>query len=783
MKYLKLLVALLCLHFSNAQSNRSTSIVVFNAVTNEAVPFASITCLKTNVTAVANGSGITNMLCSIEDSIRITAIGFKTVTVANMQRVALQPADDFLNDIVVSASRSAQRRIDAPIAISKISAATIANTKPKDVFELLNKVSGVVMSNFNNEQHGMSIRQPMANLSPYFLYLEDGLPVRTMGIFNHNALIEMNVPAIQSIEVIKGPASSIYGPEAIGGSVNFIQLKPTVVTQLKAGIQADNYGYYRVHATASGAINKKLGYALAVNRTQQTDGWIINSDYTKNAYLFRLDYALSNKTKLWASYNQIDYDSQTSGSVDSIAFYSRKYTSTTDFTYRKVFAKRARVTLEHQWNENHQTMITAFWRDNEIAQNPTFTVRWVTGRDSAQNEVNNNQFTSRGIVAQHTAGFKWLQSKLIAGASIDNSPNRYYANLQILNAILRPDRRSVERYTVRQLYNDRFIANYSANLFNAGLWLQGELSPIKNMKLVAGLRYDRLTFDYTSLPTITQTTTASGTKTYNQINPRIALSYKVTKQVSVYANYAKGFAPASLSTLFNPQNPQGLNLAPATFDSYEVGAWAALYNSKLLLDIALYQNKGNNEVVSVRQPDNSTVPTSSGATLHRGIELGITYKISKSLEVRYSGTVALHRFENFVLSTRASDAIKNVNGKIMPQSPAYMANTEVTFKPSWLKGFRVAAEWQYMSSWYQNQINTIRYNDKGFLGARCISLLHIRAGYTYQRFEVFTNIMNVTNELYANTATVGNAVTDRTTYNPGAPFIINIGIQYAFTGK
>jgi outer membrane receptor for Fe3+-dicitrate len=93
------------------------------------------------------------------------------------------------------------------------------------------------MSNYNNEQHGMAIRQPMGT-SAYFLYMEDGIPIRPMGIFNHNALIEMNVFSISSIEVIKGPASSLYGPEAVGGAINFITHRPTAMHTARVGVQA-----------------------------------------------------------------------------------------------------------------------------------------------------------------------------------------------------------------------------------------------------------------------------------------------------------------------------------------------------------------------------------------------------------------------------------------------------------------------------------------------------------------------------------------------------------------
>ena len=56
----------------------------------------------------------------------------------------------------------------------------------------------------------MSIRQPITTNAVY-QYLEDGVPIRPVGVFNHNALNEVNLTGAGEVEVIRGPASSLYG--------------------------------------------------------------------------------------------------------------------------------------------------------------------------------------------------------------------------------------------------------------------------------------------------------------------------------------------------------------------------------------------------------------------------------------------------------------------------------------------------------------------------------------------------------------------------------------------
>ncbi len=784
MKYLYISACLMLLAYNLSAQRISGKI--YDANTKEPVIGATIKLKYAAANTRSDVNGAFIIKGEPLQIIQVSAIGYEPAEIniqTNKVNIPLKASDNELEAIVVTASRDAQRRGDAPLSITKISAASINDAKPRDLLEMINKVSGVVMTNLGNEQHSMSIRQPMNSTNPYFLYLEDGIPIRTMGVFNHNGLIEINIPAVQSIEVVKGAASSIYGPEAIGGSINFIGIKPTALTTIKAGIQGDNFGYRRYHVAATGSINQKLGYAVDFNRTAQYHGWMLNSNYHKNAYTARFDYKLSANTLLWASYNQIDYYTQTSGSVDSIAFYNRSYTSTTDFTYRDVYAKRLRITGTHRWDNNNQTTFTAYWRKNEVGQNPTYTISWLPGSNTAKSEVNLSSFHSLGIVAQHSATFDLMNAKVLGGLSFDHSPNDYDANLLNLNAQFRPDGKSVEKYTVSNLNSEVYLTSYHAVNNNLGAWLQTEFTPFEHLSAVLGLRYDDLTFEYNRNPTLSQPLTASGTKSYQKLSPRVGLTYSVDKNKAVYINFSRGFVQANLSTLFNPANPQGLDLDPSQFTSFELGSWISLMNNKLFLDLSLYQMNGRNEIVNLRQADNSTIPMATGRTLHRGIEYAITYKATKEWNFKFSGTNALHRFEQFELSKKPDDVVKNADGNIMPSSPAWIANTEVIYKPTWFKGFRIGAEWQRISPWYQNQVNTVKYNDKGFLGGKGISLLNARTGYEWKNIDVFMNVYNVTNVLYANSTSRGNGGMDRTIYVPGAPRIYAVGIQYIFTAK
>jgi len=765
---------------AHAQNFQKIEGKIFDNQTKEPIVGANIYIPNSKTGTVTNSEGFFSLqIPENTPKISVEAIGYEIQEISiksTSLNIALKANIQELQNVVVTANREASVRTETPIAITKISSQMIQEAKPTAIYEVLNKATGVLMVNLNNEQHSMAIRQPIGT-SPYYLYMEDGIPIRSMGVFNHNALLETNQFAVSSIEVVKGPVSSIYGPEAVGGTVNFITQRPTAIPTVRAGIQIDQWGYHRLQMGAGAKIGK-LGIYVGGLKSQQIDSWITNSNYDKNIINTRLEYHFNEKTRLIGTFMYGKYYSQMSGSTDSLAFYNREYISTSDFTYRQSEASRSRLTLERDWNQNSKTFITIFNRVNTLGQNPSYAIRWRQGQTTATGEINSNYFESYGVVAQHSERFKFLDSKLILGGLHDFSPNRYSAYRIDLEAKLRPDGRSVEKYTILQERSDIRLADYNAKINNSATYLQYDFAPIKNLRISLGSRWDRMAFTYTN-----DLDKTDGKKEYSQITSKIGATYDFGKDKGVYTNVSQGFAPPSLTAVFrrkpnpDPNAPAEFyyNLKPAQFINYEIGGWMALFENKLYADLAIYQMNGKNELLNIRQPDNSFDYQSAGKTLHRGIEMGFTYKPTSEFFLRWGATIATHKFEDFQISNKETDLIRNLDGFQMPNAPRWVWNTEFTYYPKWLKGFRSALEWQHVSGYYQNQINTVRYD--------AYDLLNLRIGYEWNGLEVFSNVMNIANTLYATNVSRGNNPTDRSTFTPSAPRTFVMGIQYNFSAN
>jgi outer membrane receptor protein involved in Fe transport len=691
---------------------------------------------------------------------------------------------ELLENVFVTANRTATQRKETPAAVSKLTAKTINETKAVAAYEIINKTPGVLVANIGNEQHMMSIRQPIST-NAYYLYLEDGLPIRPMGIFNHNALLEINQFNLESIEVVKGPVSSLYGPEAVGGTINLISVHPPVAPEFKFGIQADQWGYKRLQA-AGGATVGKIGFHIAGISSLQENGWMTYSDYKKDNINARIDYTINDKTRLISNTMWGKYYTDMSGTVNEQDFYNRTYKSTTDFAYRKSDALRTRLTLEHDWNKNAESYITAYFRDNKLGQNPAYGIKWspTTNPTTATGEVNSNNFKSYGAIGQHTQKFDFWNTKIVGGALYDYSPINYWAYLLEMKAHVNPGtlgKQTVDYYEITAERPDVKLADYTADIFNKAGYAQLSINPIEKLVITAGARYDNLKVEYNNA-----LDHSAGTKIYDKPTFKAGINYNPVSFGGIYGNYSQGFAPPGITSIFRTKPGTGgttgkpaefyYNLEPATFNNYEVGGWMSFLKGKLNFDYAVYYMEGKNELLSVRLPDNSTDYRSVGETRHKGVEFGGNYKfLSNQMNLRFGGTVAEHTFIDFKVSDNPADALQNLDGKEMPQAPRWSGNSEISYYPNWFPKFRTSIEWQSVGNYYQDQINTVKY--AGY------DIFNFRAGYEWKGIEIYGNIINLTDKIYTYQVSKGNTASSQSAYYAAAPRTFLIGLQYNFSLK
>ncbi len=213
------------------------------------------------------------------------------------------PVQD-LEEVVVTATRTLRQLSSVPLPVTLISKKQLQKTGVMRLDEILNEQTGIITV---ADESGFNGIQVQGIASDYVMILIDGVPLvgRSAGNFD---LSRLAVGNIQQVEIVKGPSSSLYGSDALGGVVNIITEVPTDSTL--SGEVSYRFASFNTH---DANINirkkqKKWGYSFFAN-TLYSDGYDLRPDlrgqtvspfsnYTINAQWF---HNLSEQWKLFAS--------------------------------------------------------------------------------------------------------------------------------------------------------------------------------------------------------------------------------------------------------------------------------------------------------------------------------------------------------------------------------------------------------------------------------------------------------------------------------------------------
>jgi len=640
-----------------------------------------------------------------------------------------------LATVVVSANKLTEKRIQSPVAISILSPKQIQETKAPRLDYLLNKVSGVYMPTIGNEQHMMSIRQPIS-LKGLYLYLEDGMPIRTSGLFSSNAFIEINTDAIYSIEVLKGPASALYGAEAIGGVVNILTNPIPNQKQLTLTTQVNHVGYKKI-SLHSAIPSNKGSWDITGSWTDQKNGVTEYSDYQKKAASIKRHFTITKKLSGYQTLQYIDYYTQMTGSLDSIKFFQKNFSSQQTFTYRQINALRFRQNLQYEWNQNSITTLNAMYRNNTMDQNPTYSIASTSNPTKFKGQVNSNHFDSYVVDVQHRWNLNAVHSKLIVGGYLDVTQQNLVAHYIDIYKDTTLGKYTRFNYPIK----DSLITSYHTNISNKALYVNwiSDISPSIHFNMA--MRYDDFAYAFANELT---SGTPSANNHFTRFTPKIGITYN-KNNIGGYLNYSEGFVPPQITEIYNAIRVP--YLLPQQFTNAEIGGWG--HFNKLYAEISVYQLKGNNEIISVRQTDGVNLNQNAGGTKHIGVEYQFKYALKPTIEILWNGTYAKHQYVNTQIKG------VDVSGNEMNAAPHFFNNLTLQWKP--IKNIFTSLEWMHQSKYFMDETNTTAY--PGF------DVANLRMSYQFKRSEIWLHILNLTNAYYSTMATKNFSVKGTSAYS------------------
>ena len=670
-----------------------------------------------------------------------------------------------LDETVVSGSREPTPLAETPASVGTIKGETLRADKPAHPADVLGQVPGVYVSITNGEGHQTAIRQPVTT-SPVYLYLEDGVPVRSTGFFNHNALYEINVPQAGGVEITRGPGSALYGSDAIGGVINVLSLAPPASAEVTASGEAGGWGWRRLLA-GGGNTHSENAWRANLNLTH-TDGWRDATGYDRQSVTARWDHAFGAEAvaKTTLAYSSID---QQTGANAPLVYADYRNDPTKNYyaiAYRKVEALRLSSAFERESGDTLVSVIP-YVRDDSMELLPSFTLN-----SDPQLYTTSNQ--SLGLLSKWRRDYAPLRTRLIAGLDLDYSPGgRVENNLSVVSTGSGAARVFTSYSVGLRTYE------YDVTYLGVSPYLQAETSPSERLRVTAGLRYDWMRYDYDNK--LSDTALQVGASYYGHVadtdvdfshaSPKLGATYALNTHHSLFAAWSHGFRAPSESQLFRPARGtsatlaqanalSALGLEPVNANQFEIGA----RGQSLGMDysLSLYSLSKQNDIVSYRDTTtNITNSTNAGETLHRGVEVGLGFPFGDAFRFDTAFSYARHTYEEWIVSPTI-----NYSGNDMEFAPRWIANTRFTWLPA--PGTRVQLEWVSLGPYWMDQANTTEY--EGY------SLINLRANWSItQQLALFGSVHNLADVRYADSASI---TSNTPVYSPGLPRTLYAGVEY-----
>lgn len=679
-----------------------------------------------------------------------------------------QPASQNLPAVTVTGTREKELLSETPASVGIIGEDAVRQVAPAHPQQILSQVPGVAVAVTNGEGHTTAIRQPFTT-SPVYLYLEDGLPIRATGFFNHNALYELNIPMAGGIEVTRGPGTALYGSDAIGGIVNMLTRAPNPQADIAANLELGSFGWRRLLVEGdTGATAAGLGRG-DFNVTH-TDGWRDKTAYDRQSATLRLDSKLDGANlKTLLSAGHIDQETGANSPLTYNDYINNPTKNNFPIAFRKVQAVRLSSTYERAVGSGLLS-VTPYLRDNSMDLLASFLL-------SSDPTIAYSSNQSYGVQAKWRQDFPGaLRARLIGGIDLEVSPGARQEDRLSVTTSGTGANRVYSAYTVAGR-----IYDYDVNFQAVSPYVHGEISPTARLRISAGLRFDALSYkiDNHFAGTFVRVGAANfygqvqnQTVSFDHLSPKLGATYALDERTSLYASYNTGFRAPSESQLFRPSvstnatdaaNKARLSvgLKPIQADQAELGLRGGV--AAVDYNVVVYKLRKQDDLVSQRDlVTNVSTNVNAGETEHKGIEVGLGVAFDPRWRLDVAWSYAKHKYVDWVTATA------NYSGKDMEAAPQTLANTRLSWTPSTTTLAQL--EWIHIGSYWleaSNSPNFPRYPGH--------DLLNLRASLQYTpTWSFFARIYNLADKRYADSAQISS---NTPVYSPGLPRAYYLGAE------
>jgi iron complex outermembrane recepter protein len=518
-----------------------------------------------------------------------------------------EPADSVksLSEIIVRAYEQNRRLIDVAAPVSITGQAQLNRFGNMSILPALNITPGVSMeerspASYRLNIRGSSLRSPFG-VRDVKIYLND-IPLTDPS--GNTYLNQLSFYNFNSIEIIKGPASSLYGA-GIGGAMLIHTLPVNWHPGVSLAYSAGSFAYNNINANVrAGDADHENSFSYS---HQTSDGYRAQAKMRRDIATWESVLKASDKQTLHAYMSYSDLYYQTPGGL-TLAQYNANPTQARpgsgsqpgaaqnkSAVFQKIFL--AGFSNDYHFSESWQNTTSLYGsytdfinpgiRVYEIRKEPHFGGRSV--------------FTFKKGIGQSN-----FQLNFGAEAQKGFFNTRDYGNaLGIADSLQSDD---------------------NLNMWQYMLFAQADVKLPGGWTVTGGVSLNKSSIELLHLSSRPST---SQTRIFeNKLPPHLAILKKITNEISAYASIARGFSPPVVSEILRSDGVFGTNLQPEDGMDYEAGIKGAVFNNKLYFDVSGFLFDLKNTIVQRIDTNGVFFYVNAGSTKQNGIEGFASYELA-----------------------------------------------------------------------------------------------------------------------------------------------------------
>jgi iron complex outermembrane recepter protein len=661
-----------------------------------------------------------------------------------------------LEEVIVTANKSEQKNIEVPVAVTSISAKSITNSRLVNFADLAGRVP-----NYLYQELGVSF-QAIQSIRGIQVFSEN--PAVSTYVDDVNSLDILAsgfaLTDIERIEVLRGPQSTLFGRNAMGGVVNIFTKKPTDKTTGFLELENGNFGLQRYSAGfktpliknklffgANGLFQIKEGFMRnSIEGTTSTDsslnGRRVGDEESTYGNIF-LKWLVNNKLSLTANVkHQRDFSNASSYFVtqsnETIALETPTVINLTRIARHNRELTNYSLTGKYEAKNFNLTSITSFQTISLSFKDVDFPGYYHSFYNSAIGEklppqevlsqelrINSTNKENKLHYVAGLYGFKQVGYEPSTNLAFENAPNNYII--------------------FRNIANNRGYAAF------------GEVSykVLEKLKVTGGARYDieerEATFNgfgdatfVNGVFTIVNSDQSKSVK-FNAFSPKVALRYSLTNNSNVYGTFTRGFRAGGVNAQVVP-NGVRQDFDPEYSNNFEVGYKTAFWNNRVNFNLAGFMiNWKDVQFFNLVAPF-TYARENVGDAYSKGIEVEANIIPVKGLQLDFSYSVNDAEYKDFSLRrvnfVSGNEIITPIGGNKLSNAPktTFFTSAEYSIQTSEKVTLIFRAEYRNVGGYYTDIQNT--------LYQPTYHVVNTRFGLSYSNYGLFLWTRNLTNEKY-----------------------------------